>query len=97
MRGRQASTGPIDVEVTFDDDAAPWYTVCVTRGPDRLGLLASIAAAFDAAKVDVHAARVDGAVADGVVDSRFEVTDRYGRKLDAGRKAVVRRALGGAD
>ena len=77
---------PIDVEVTFDDDAAPWYTVCVTRGPDRSGLLASIASAFDDAKVDVHAARLTIAVDDGVVDSRFEVTDRYGRKLDAGRQ-----------
>ena len=36
-------------------------------------------------------------VDDSVVESRFEVTDRYGRKLDAGRKAAVRRALGVAD
>ncbi|HEX4983584.1 MAG TPA: hypothetical protein VFV63_17895, partial [Ilumatobacteraceae bacterium] len=80
--------------VTFDDDAAPWYTVCVTSGPDRLGLLASIASALDKAKVDVHGARVASAVDSGVVDCRFELTDRYGRKLDAGRKAAVRRALG---
>jgi UTP:GlnB (protein PII) uridylyltransferase len=80
--------------VTFEDDAAPWFTVCVTRGPDRPGLLAAIASALDDAKVDVHAARVASAVDAGVVDNRFEVTDRHGRKLDAGRKAAVRRALG---
>ena len=97
VRGRQASTVPIDVVATFDDEAAPWYTVCVTRGQDRLGLLASIASAFDDAKVDVHAARLAIAADDGIVESRFEVTDRYGRKLDAGRKAAVRRALGVPD
>ena len=58
VRGRHTSTVPIDVVVTFDDEAAPWYTVCVTRGQDRVGLLASIASAFDDAKVDVHAARL---------------------------------------
>ena len=97
VRGRHTSTVPIDVVVTFDDEAAPWYTVCVTRGQDRVGLLASIASAFDDAKVDVHAARLTITVEDSVVESRFEVTDRYGRKLDAGRKAAVRRALGVAD
>jgi hypothetical protein len=49
---------------------------------------------LDNAKVDVHGARVDSAVESGVVECRFELTDRYGRKLDAGRKAAVRRALG---
>jgi hypothetical protein len=49
---------------------------------------------LDNAKVDVHGARVASAVESGVVDCRFELTDRYGRKLDAGRKAAVRRALG---
>ncbi len=58
VRGRQPTAAPIDVEVTFDDNAAPWHTVCVTHGPDRPGLLAAIASAFDEAKVDVHAARV---------------------------------------
>ncbi len=72
--------------MTFDDNAAPWYTVCVTHGPDRPGLLAAIAYAFDEAKVDVHAARVASALDAGVVDSRFEITDRYGRKLDAARR-----------
>jgi Kef-type K+ transport system membrane component KefB/predicted amino acid-binding ACT domain protein len=95
LRGRRPPTVPIgDVEVTFEDDAAPWFTVCVTRGPDRPGLLAAIASALDDARVDVHAARVASAVDAGVVDNRFEVTDRHGRKLDAGRKAAVRRALG---
>jgi UTP:GlnB (protein PII) uridylyltransferase len=93
FRGRQAPAVPIDVEVTFDDGAAPWYTVCVVRGGDRPGLLASVASAFGDAKVDVHAARIAGAIDNGFV-GRFEITDRYGRKLDAGRKAAVRRALG---
>ena len=61
------------------------------------GLLASIASAFDDAKVDVHAARLASRGRCRRRRSRFEVTDRYGRKLDAGRKAAVRRALGVAD
>jgi predicted amino acid-binding ACT domain protein len=97
VRGRPASAVSIDVDVMFDDDAAPWYTVCVTRGPDHLGLLASIASILDNAKVDVHGARVARSVDDGDVECRFEVTDRYGRKLDSGRKAAVRRALGVVD
>ena len=97
LRGRPALVAPMGVDVTFDDNAAPWYTICVTRGPDHPGLLASIASAFDDAKVDVHAARIASAIDGGVVDNRFEVTDRYGRKLDASGKAAVRRALGAAD
>jgi UTP:GlnB (protein PII) uridylyltransferase len=66
----------------------------VVRGPDRRGLLAAIAAAFDSAKVDVHAARV-GTAPDGVgVENRFQVTDGHGRKLDDRGRASVLAAFG---
>ena len=42
--------------VTFEDDVYPWHTLCTVSGGDRPGLLAAMAGALDAAKVDVHAA-----------------------------------------
>ena len=58
LRGRIDLASLDDVDVTSTTRVFPWHTLCVVRGPDRIGLLAAIAAAFDAAKVDVHAARV---------------------------------------
>ena len=80
LRGKIDLASLADVEVTFDDSVFPWHTQCVVRGPDRRGLLAAIAAAFDAAKVDVHAATV-GSDLEYLVENRFQVTDRHGRKL----------------
>jgi UTP:GlnB (protein PII) uridylyltransferase len=89
LKGRIDLASLTDVEVAFDDTAFPWHTQCVVRGPDRRGLLAAIAAAFDAAKVDVHAASV-GSDAEYFVENRFQVTDRHGRKLgDRTRRAVL--------
>ena len=70
-----------DASVAFDDGVSPWHTVCEVRAPDRPGLLHEIAAAFAAAHVSVHAARLsaDG----GVVVDRFDVTTANGEKLDA--------------
>jgi predicted amino acid-binding ACT domain protein len=88
LKGRIDLASLTDVEVTFDDTAFPWHTQCVVRGPDRRGLLAAIAAAFDAAKVDVHAASV-GSDAEYLVENRFQVTDRHGRKLGDRAKSEV--------
>jgi Kef-type K+ transport system membrane component KefB/predicted amino acid-binding ACT domain protein len=92
--GRPSGLGPqMHVQVTFDDAASPWYTVCDVRSPDRPGLLHAMAAAFAAAGVDVHLARVStvGEEATG----RFEVTGPGGALLDASRKAAVRSVLDG--
>ncbi|HET9546801.1 MAG TPA: cation:proton antiporter [Desertimonas sp.] len=89
LKGRIDLASLADVDVTFDDGVFPWHTQCVVRGADRRGLLAAIAAAFDAAKVDVHAAVV-GTDVDDLVENRFQITDRHGRKLgERGRAGVL--------
>jgi Na+:H+ antiporter len=80
-----------DADVGFDHQASPWHSVCEVRAPDRLGLLHDVAAAFDAAGVDVLAA--DLHAEDGLVIDRFDVVDRDGAKLGAGHEQAVRRFL----
>jgi [protein-PII] uridylyltransferase len=77
--------------VTFDNDGSPWYTTCSARGPDRPGLLHALTAAFAAAGVSVHAARV---ATDGLnaLDT-FDLTDRRGAKLDERATSAVSQAL----
>jgi Kef-type K+ transport system membrane component KefB len=89
----QALTAPPnpEAEVTFDDSASPWYTVCEVRSPDRRGLLHTIAVGLAAAGASVHSARLH-TVGDTAVD-RFQLTDRNGRKLDRDAKDAVRRAI----
>lgn len=94
LRGRLAVASLADVSVTFDDDVFPWHTQCIVTGPDRLGLLAAMASAFDAAKIDVHAATVGRSVEGEGIENRFQVTDRHGRKLSAAGRASVERAFG---
>ena len=81
------------LDVTFDNAALPWHTSATVTGQDRPGVLAALAAAFAAAGVVVHRARVTTAGSD-VVD-RFALSDRHGRKLDAAAIERVRRALAG--
>ncbi len=80
-----------DAVVRFDDDASPWYTLCDVRAPDRPGLLHAVAAAFAAADVRVHAARIS--TEGGMAHDRFDVVDRRGEKLDPSAKAQVSQAL----
>jgi Kef-type K+ transport system membrane component KefB/predicted amino acid-binding ACT domain protein len=80
-----------DADVGFDHQASPWHSVCEVRAPDRLGLLHDVAAAFDAAGVDVLAA--DLHAEDGLVIDRFDVVDRDGATLGAGHEQAVRRFL----
>ena len=93
LRGKIDLASLADLEVTFDDSVFPWHTQCVVRGPDRRGLLAAIAAGFDAAKVDVHAATVGSNLAD-LVENRFQITDRHGRKLGDRTRTAVLAAFG---
>jgi Kef-type K+ transport system membrane component KefB/predicted amino acid-binding ACT domain protein len=94
LTGRISLASLAEVEITFDDSVFPWHTQCVVRGPDRRGLLAAIAAAFDAAKVDVHAARVGTGPTGVGVENHFQVTDRHGRKLGERGRAAVLAAFG---
>ena len=80
-----------DLEIDFDNDASPWYTLCEVRGPDRPGLVHAVTVGFAAAGVTVHSAGID--TVGGVVIDRFELTDREGRKLDGDLRRAVREAI----
>ena len=86
-----ASSPSPDASVEVDQGASPWHTVCEVRMEDRPGVLASIAAAFAAAGIEVKAANVT--VDDALVVDRFEVTDRAGGKLSADQVDAFRAAL----
>jgi [protein-PII] uridylyltransferase len=75
----------------FDNDTLPWHTTVDVRGDDRPGVLQAVTAAFAAADLVVHTARV--ATEDGQVRDRFAVTDRLGRKVDDAAAERVRAAL----
>jgi Kef-type K+ transport system membrane component KefB len=77
-------------QISFDDAASPWYTVCEITAPDAPRLLAAIAAAFAAAGVDVHAAVV--ATDDGIATDRFELS-RHGARLHAEARTEIREHL----
>lgn len=80
-----------DVELEVDNGLLPWHTSITFRGTDRPGLLRSVTAAFAAAGITVHAARVE--TIDGVAVDRFDVSDRLGRKLGPVLEARLRAAL----
>jgi len=83
----------VEVSVTADQHALPWHTVVTVTGPDRPGVLRSVARGFAAAGVVVHSARLslDG---DQFRD-RFSVSDRFGRKVDDEVIERLRAALAG--
>ena len=80
-----------DLEIDFDNDASPWYTLCEVRGPDRPGLIHAVTVGFAASGVTVHSAGID--TVGGVVIDRFELSDREGRKLDGSARRTVRDAI----
>jgi Na+:H+ antiporter len=80
-----------DADVTFDDNASPWYTLCEVRSPDRPGLLHQITVALAGAGADVHSARL--ATVAGLAVDRFELTDRNDRKLNEGAKTAIVEAI----
>jgi UTP:GlnB (protein PII) uridylyltransferase len=80
-----------DLVITFDNARLPWHTACHVSGPDVPGALQAVAAAFNAARVDVHTARISSSGAE--LRDRFTVTDRFGRKLDEATMDRVRRAV----
>ena len=93
LRTRLPKRAMSGLELTFDADSMPWHTVCTVRGPDQPGTLEAVTAAFAAAGVVVHTARVT--TIDGRVADRFTVSDRVGRKLDTATENRVRHALTG--
>lgn len=80
-----------DLEVSIDNGTLPWQTAVTITGPDRPGVLLAASAAFAAADLVVHTARV--ATVDGRVNDRFAVTDKVGRKIDDAAVERMRAAL----
>ena len=80
-----------DAEASFDHHASPWHTVCEIRSPDRPALLHDVAAAFDAAGVNVLAATLSAD--DELVIDRFELVDQNGAKLGTRHEEAVARHL----
>ena len=78
-------------EISFDDAASPWYTLCEVRSADRPGLLSEIAVALTSAGASVASARLE--TVDGVAVDRFELTDANERKLDRETKDAIRAAV----
>ncbi|MGI8757619.1 MAG: cation:proton antiporter [Acidimicrobiales bacterium] len=70
-----------EIEFSFDHRASPWHTVCEIEAPGRPGLVADLAAVFQAAGVTVRAATITGH--DGRAFDTFELTTADGQKLDA--------------
>ncbi len=91
LTSRLAFPAMAGLTLEFDNDTLPWHTTVDVRGDDRPGVLQALTAAFAAAEVVVHTARV--ATEDGQVRDRFAVTDRLGRKVDAATADRVRTAL----
>jgi [protein-PII] uridylyltransferase len=69
--------GMADVDVRFDDDASPWYTLLDVESADRPGLLHAITAAISASDVQIHSARVR-TLDDGRALDTFELTGPRG-------------------
>lgn len=91
----QALGGPLrsaplpEAEVSFDDNASPWHTVCEVRSMERTRSLHALATVFAAVRVDVISATVSAD--DALVIDRFELVDEDGGKLDSARENDVRR------
>ena len=79
------------LDLTFDNHALPWLTVCTVTGPDEPGVLQAVTSAFAASGAIIHSARIasDG----GIVNDRFSVSDRFNRKLDDNAASRVRLVL----
>jgi Kef-type K+ transport system membrane component KefB/predicted amino acid-binding ACT domain protein len=80
-----------DLEVEYDNDASPWYTLCEVRGQDRPGVLHTITVGFASAGVTVHSARIE--TIGGVAIDHFELSDTNGRKLSPEMQRTARDAM----
>jgi predicted amino acid-binding ACT domain protein len=86
-----AADGVPDAEVTFDDAASPWYTLCSVEAPDRPGLLHALTTAFADSGADVHSARIT--TREGSALDHFELSNGGGSKLGAAARDGVTRAI----
>lgn len=89
----RALTEPLHVapvplaEVTFDELASPWHTICEIRAPDAPGLLHAFTSVFAAASVEIKAASIGGS--EQLAVDRFEVTGRDGPRLSPEERTQI--------
>jgi len=67
------------LHAVIDNSAHPWHSVLTVSGPDRTGLLRDITATLADLKMVIHHAYISTDHA--VVENKFEISDRHGRKL----------------
>ena len=91
LRSGLRPTARPKLELTFDNAALPWLTVCTVSGPDEPGVLQAVSTAFASAGAVIHSARIGSSR--GTVNDRFAVSDRFNRKLDDVATARVRSVL----
>ncbi len=73
------SREPLAPRITFDNQASAKSTILEIQAEDRLGLLATLAAALAEAGVDISLAKIN--TSHGVADDAFYVTDADGRQI----------------
>jgi [glutamine synthetase] adenylyltransferase / [glutamine synthetase]-adenylyl-L-tyrosine phosphorylase len=86
-----AADAPAPVEIAFDNDADPAWTVMDVRGPDTPGFLYALANALAMRGIYVH--RVDIESRAGQADDRFQVARSDGRKLQDAEQEQLRWAV----
>jgi Kef-type K+ transport system membrane component KefB len=91
LRQPRTAEGMADLEIEYDNDASPWYTLCEVRGQDRPGVLHTIAVGFLNTGVTVRSARIE--TISGVVIDHFELSDIDGRKLSNDAQRAARDAI----
>jgi Kef-type K+ transport system membrane component KefB/predicted amino acid-binding ACT domain protein len=91
LREAPTADGMPDLEIEYDNDASPWYTLCEIRGEDRPGVLHTITVGFANVGVIVHSARIE--TIGGVAIDHFELSDTDGRKLSPDMQRAARDAI----
>jgi [protein-PII] uridylyltransferase len=75
----KVSGQPLSLTAIVDNSAHPWHSVLTVTGPDRPGLLRDVTATLADLKMVIHHAAISTTHA--VVENKFEISDRHGRKL----------------
>jgi hypothetical protein len=88
---RPSVTPEPGVEIEFDNESSPWFTLAVFRAKDRTGLLANLCQAIALAGSEIHSATVE-TTKDGYAVDSFELTCS-GSKLDKEAASFIRKAL----
>ena len=83
LSGRRVKVSgqPLALRASVDNSAHPWHSVLTITGQDRVGLLRDITASLADLKMVIHHALIS--TNNDIVENKFEISDRHGRKLAA--------------